>query len=80
MAQHAEALGFHAVHVSEPFAVCSSPTSLRGSGRVDDPRAVHDEIAALDAVGATDCTVGVHAPTRREWLARAEHLAALVTP
>ena len=82
IAERLERARAYAVEIgrTEPFAVCYSLTSLRGSGRADDPGAVRDEIAALDALGVTDCTVGVHAPTRREWLARAEQLAALLAP
>jgi len=82
IAERLERARAYAVEIgrTEPFAVCYSLTSLRGSGRADDPGAVRDEVDALDALGVTDCTVGVHAPTRREWLARAEQLAALLAP
>jgi probable F420-dependent oxidoreductase len=65
---------------TEPFDICFSPMSLTMFGRGVDRGQLQDEIAALGELGVTQVPVEVHAPTRGEWLARAERLASDLTP
>jgi probable F420-dependent oxidoreductase len=65
---------------TEPLDVCFAPTSPAASDPGGDLGQLREEVAALGALGATHATVGIHAPTRHEWLAHTEQLASSLMP
>jgi probable F420-dependent oxidoreductase len=71
---HAEAVGR-----AEPLDVCCALFSRSlGRGGTEDPAALGDEIAALEALGVSWVTVQFEAPTRREWRIEMERFAESV--
>ena len=71
------------VHASEigrtaPLDICFAPLSISSFVGGGDHDALRDELAAYEAIGVTQVPVGVHAPTRREWLDKTERLASAI--
>src|SRR6476661_995433 len=68
---HAEAVGR-----SEPLEVCCALFSRSlGRAAADDPVALRDEVAELEALGVSWITVQFDAPTRKDWRVAMERFA-----